>query len=72
MPSKQNTKAIQAWMDEKTDMIKIRARKEERMPERIQMALDKGIAKSRQTYILDAIRKALEADGIPELKDNGM
>lgn len=72
MPSKQNTKAIQAWMDEKTDMIKIRARKEERMPERIQMALDKGIAKSRQAYILDAIRKALEADGIPELKDNGM
>jgi len=69
MPSKQNTKAIQAWMDEKTDMIKIRARKEERMPERIQMALDKGIAKSRQAYILDAIRKALEADGIPELKD---
>ena len=69
MPSKQNTKAIQAWMDAKTDILKVRARKEEHMPERIQQALDKGCARSRQAYILAAIRKALEADGIPEMPD---
>ena len=69
MPSKQNTKAIDAWNREHTDMIRIRPRKEEHMPDRIQIAIDRGLAKSRQAYILSAVRKALESDGIPEMED---
>lgn len=69
MPSKQNTQAIDAWNRENTDLIRIRARKEERLNERIQIAIDRGITKSRQAYILDAVRKALEEDGIPMLED---
>ena len=65
MPRKQNIKAIEAWNRENTDLIRIRARKKEHINERIQMAIDKGCGKSRQGYILDAVRKALEADGIP-------
>jgi len=69
MPSKQNTQAIDAWNRENTDLIRIRARKEERLNERIQLAIDRGITKSRQAYILDAVRKALEEDGIPMIED---
>ena len=69
MPSKQNTQAIDAWNRENTDLIRIRARKEERLNERIQLAIDRGISKSRQAYILDAVRKALEEDGIPMIED---
>lgn len=65
MPKKQNTKVIDAWNRENTDLIRIRARKEEHLNERIQLAIDRGITKSRQAYILDAVRKALEKDGIP-------
>ena len=38
-------------------------------PYDIQIAIDRGITKSRQAYILDAIRKALEADDIPMIED---
>jgi len=69
MPSKQNTQAIDAWNRENTDLIRIRARKEEHLNERIQIAIDRGITKSRQAYILDAVRKALEEDGIPMIED---
>jgi len=69
MPSKQNTKAIDRWNRENTDLIRIRVRKEERLVERLQMAVEKGCGKSRQGYILEAVRKALEADGIPEIRD---
>lgn len=65
MPSKQNIQAIDAWNRENTDLIRIRARKEEHLNERIQIAIDRGITKSRQAYILDAVRKALEDDDIP-------
>ena len=67
MARKQNTKAIDAWNRANTDLIRIRARKTERKNERIQMAIDKGCGKRRQAYILNAVRKALEADGIPML-----
>lgn len=69
MPSKQNIKAIEAWNRENTDLIRIRARKKEHLNERIQMAIEKGCGKSRQAYILEAVRKALEADGIPMIED---
>ena len=69
MARRQNIKAIEAWNRENTDLIRIRARKTERLNERIKMAIDKGCGKRRQAYILNAVRKALEADGIPELKE---
>lgn len=69
MASKQNTQAIDAWNRENTDLIRIRARKDEHLNDRIQIAIDRGITKSRQAYILDAIRKALEADDIPMIED---
>lgn len=69
MASKQNIKAIEEWNRENTDLIRIRVRKKEHLSERIQMAIDKGCGKSRQAYILDAVRRALEADGIPEIKE---
>ena len=69
MASKQNTQAIDAWNRENTDLIRIRARKDEHLNERIQIAIDRGITKSRQAYILDAVRKALEADDIPMIED---
>ena len=69
MASKQNTKAIDAWNRENTDLIRIRTRKEEHLNERIQMAIERGFGKSRQSYILEAVRRALEADGIPVIED---
>ncbi len=69
MASKQNTQAIDAWNRENTDLIRIRARKDEHLNDRIQIAVDRGIAKSRQAYILDAVRKALEEDNIPMIDE---
>ena len=69
MASKQNIRAIDAWNRENTDLIRLRARKDEHLNERIQIAIDRGITKSRQAYILDAVRKALEEDNIPMIED---
>ena len=69
MASKQNTKAIDAWQAENIERILIKPRKNEHISDRIQIAIDRGITKSRQAYILDAIRKALEADDIPMIED---
>ncbi len=69
MPKKQDTKAIAAWAKENTDLIQFRARKHEHLPERVQQAVDQGYAKSRQAYMLEAIRRALESDGIPGMNE---
>ena len=69
MASKQNLKAIDAWQAENVERIVIKPNKKEHISDRIQIAIDRGIAKSRQAYILDAIRKALEADDIPMIED---
>ena len=69
MARKQNTKAIDVWQAEHVERIMIKPRKEEHFSERIQLAVDKGCAKSRQAYILDAVRRALEADGIPMIEE---
>lgn len=66
MPSKQNTQRIDAWQAEKIDRMTIKPRKELRLPERIQNAVEKGCASSRQEYIVKAVLEALERDGIPE------
>ena len=69
MASKQNLKAIDAWQAENVERIVIKPNKKEHISDRIQLAIDRGITKSRQAYILDAIRKALEADDIPNIED---
>ena len=69
MARKQNIKAIEEWNRENTDLIRIRVRKKEHLVERLQLAIDKGCGKSRQAYILEAVRRALEADGIPMIEE---
>ena len=69
MASKQNLKAIDAWQAENVERIVIKPNKKEHISDRIQIAIDRGITKSRQAYILEAIRKALEADSIPMIED---
>lgn len=69
MASKQNLKAIDAWQAENIERIVIKPNKREHISDRIQLAVDRGITKSRQAYILDAIKKTLEADGIPQIED---
>jgi hypothetical protein len=72
MAKKQDIKAIDAWQSENVERIVIKPRKADQISERIQIAIDRGIAKSRQAYILDAVKKALDADGIPVNGDGGM
>ena len=70
MSSNQNIKAIDAWQAENVEKILIKPRKSEHISERIQIAIEQGKAKSRQAYIIEAVKKALEADGIPEISDS--
>ena len=71
MAKKQDIKAIDAWQSENVERIVIKPRKSDHISERIQIAVDRGITKSRQAYILDAIKKSLADDGIPTLEDGG-
>ena len=72
MAKKQDIKAIDAWQSENIERIVIKPRKDDHVSERIQIAIDRGIAKSRQAYILDAVKRALDADGIPTIGEGGM
>lgn len=69
MPSKQNLKAINEWQQEHLERIVIKPNKKEHISERIQQAIDQGYAKSRQAFILDAVRKALDELGIPNAEE---
>ena len=59
-----NWKYVDKWQAENVERIVIKPNKKEHISERIQIAVDKGFAKSRQAYILAAVRRALEEDGI--------
>ena len=72
MAKKQDIKAIDAWQSENIERIVIKPRKADHISERIQIAIDRGLTKSRQAYILDAVKKALDADDIPAIEDGGM
>lgn len=65
---KQNTRVINKWQAENTELIRIRPRKDEYLIERLQMAADAGKTKSRQGYIIEAIKEKLERDGIPMIE----
>ena len=71
MAKKQDIKAIDAWQLDNIERIVIKPRKADHISERIQIAIDRGISKSRQAYILDAVKRALDADGIPVIGDGG-
>lgn len=51
-----------AWKKENTDFIRIFPRKDKNIPARIEAQVNRGKAKSRQDYILKAIRESLEQD----------
>ncbi|MBR1820560.1 MAG: hypothetical protein IJ769_02945 [Clostridia bacterium] len=70
MASKQSSKASSKWQANNVDRIVVKPRKRERLAERIQIAVDRGLAKSRQAYILNAVMARLEADGIPKVEQN--
>ena len=55
---------VEKWQAENVERIVIKPNKKEHISERIQIAVDKGLAKSRQAYILAAVKRALEEDGI--------
>ena len=71
MSSKQNFRAIDDWQRENVERIVIKPNRKQHVSDRIQIAIDRGLAKSRQAYILSAVQKALEEDGIPEIDDEG-
>lgn len=66
MAKKQNNQAIIAWQKENTELIRIHVRKNEQLSERIAQAVEAGKDNSRQSYILNAVRTRLEADGFPK------
>ena len=72
MAKKQDIKAIDAWQSENIERIVIKPRKADHISERIQIAIDRGITKSRQAYILEAVKRALDADDIPTIEGGGM
>ncbi|MBQ4090538.1 MAG: hypothetical protein IJC56_11785 [Clostridia bacterium] len=69
MPNKQNIKAIDAWQAEHVEKILIKPRKEEHISDRIKIAIERGYAKSKQGFIIDAVRKALDELGIPNIEE---
>lgn len=66
--AKQDAKKINAWKAANITRLNIEVRKDSGILERIQAAVDAGVAKSRQAYIVEAIRAALDRDGIPEVE----
>ena len=68
--TKQNIARINQWKVENVSRINLEFRKDSGILERIQVAVDAGKAKSRQSYIIAAVCAALDRDGIPEVKRN--
>lgn len=66
--AKQNIEAIAKWQKENTDFIRFRARKELHLPERAELAVQAGIANSKQDFYIKAILEKLERDGIPMIE----
>ena len=65
MASKQNITKIDAWKADNVDRIVIQPRKARKLPERLGKAVEKGLAASKQDYIIKAVEAALERDGEP-------
>ena len=59
---KQNLAAIDAWQAENVERITVKPRREDRISEQIQTLIDRGVARSRQDYIINAVKVALAND----------
>lgn len=63
---KQNVKRIDEWQAQNVERLVIKPRLEDNISTRIDALIEKGIAKSRQSYIIDAIKAQLQKDEKPE------
>ena len=68
--SKEQMQKIAQYQRENNEQILLKPRKSDRISERIELAIQHGKAKSRQDYILRAVKEALERDGFPLDFDN--
>lgn len=66
---KENVEKIQQWKKEKVTPMYINVRNDTHLLERIALAVDSGLARSRQAYVLAAIEAALDRDGVPRIED---
>lgn len=62
---KQNVQKINEWKAAKVTRINLEFRNDTGIVQALQTAIETGKAKSRQAYIIKAVRDALEKDGIP-------
>jgi len=68
--AKANIEKINQWKAAKITRINLEIRNDTGVMEAIQSAVSAGCAKSRQAYILNAVRAALERDGFtPQAKE---
>ena len=63
--SKKQIDQISAYQKANNEQILIKPRKEDRISERIQVLIEQGKTTSKQAYIIQAVKKQLEADGLP-------
>ena len=61
--AKANIEKINQWKAANITRINLEIRNDTGMMEAIQSAVSAGCARSRQAYILNAVREALERDG---------
>lgn len=59
---KQDIKAIDAWQAENVERIVIKPRKDEHISDRIEALIKSGKCKSKQAYIIAAIKSKLAED----------
>ena len=64
MTSKQDLKKIDEWKAANVDRIVIQPRKALRLPQRLQEAVSRGEAASKQEYIIKAVEAALARDEV--------
>ena len=69
MSAKQNIKKIEEWKRSNVTRIHLEVRNDTGIAQRIQQAVDAGLSKSRQSYIIEAVKARLDADDIPAVED---
>ena len=63
--SKKQIEKMAIYPTEHVEQILIKPRKDDRISERIQFLIEQNRTKSKQAYIIEAVKKQLEADGVP-------
>ena len=62
--SKKQIDRISEYQKANNEQILIKPRKEDRISERIQVLIERGVTTSKQAYIIQAVKNQLEADGL--------